>query len=230
LRQLDLEIQVRHEPGRVTADGVVSPRLQITTDRRRWPTMQLGLLGEHQAANAALAVAVVEHLQDAGWHINEPAVAAGLARVRWPARLEVVGQHPTVLLDCAHNVASVQALVDTLERSLAPPSLGRRRLIFASSNDKDLAGMFQVLAPHFHDWYLTRYSHNPRSADPEHLAGLLRPLTDRPIAIHGAAAEAWEAARKQSGPDDVLCITGSVFLAGELRPLIDEGSQVRGIS
>ena len=82
--------------------------------------MELGLLGEHQAANAAVAVACVEQLRAEGFSIRDDAVAAGLAGVYWPARMEVLGRDPLVVLDCAHNVASVQALVDTLQTSFPP--------------------------------------------------------------------------------------------------------------
>src|SRR5207245_1591010 len=122
------------------------PRVQVVTKQRTWPMMELGLLGEHQAANGAVAVSCIEQLRTAGWHIPDAAVAAGLANVRWPARLEVLGQHPLVVLDCAHNVASAQALAQTLRVSFPP---ARRLLVFACSNDKDVAGIFRVLAPHF---------------------------------------------------------------------------------
>ena len=67
-----------------------------------------GLLGRHQAANAALVLAAVEELRRQGWTIPEAAVRRGLAEVRWPARVEVVARRPTVVLDAAHNVASIE--------------------------------------------------------------------------------------------------------------------------
>ena len=116
----------------------------MTTQARAWPDLEVGLIGEHQAANAAVAVAAVEALRHGGLSIPDPAIAAGLAGVHWPARMEVVAQRPMVVLDCAHNVASAQALVDTLQTSFTPKT---RRLVFAASNDKDLPGMLAVLGP-----------------------------------------------------------------------------------
>jgi dihydrofolate synthase/folylpolyglutamate synthase len=230
LRQLDHEIHHRHRPGRITEAGIRPARVQVETDRRSWPEMELGLLGEHQAANAALVVAAVEHLQEEGYRITDEAVSAGLARVVWPARFEVLGRHPLVILDCAHNVASAQALVDTLEQSLPKTAAGdsrigrskrgRRILVFASSSDKDLPGMLKVLAPHFSEVYLTAYSHNPRRVPPEELAGMLRRVADVPHATFEDPVAAWQAARAGAGADDVICVTGSVFLAGELRPVL----------
>jgi dihydrofolate synthase/folylpolyglutamate synthase len=232
LRQLGKEISYRHQPGIVTGDGGRLPRVQVVTDRRSWPAMEVGLLGDHQAANAALAVAATEHLGDEGFRIDDRAVAAGLARVQWPARLEVLGRRPLVVLDCAHNVASARALVDTLKKSFPgyadpgqvdpppAPRPGKRLLLFAGSRDKDLAGMFRVLAPHFAHFFLTPFSQNPRSAPPDRMAAMLRAVAEVPLSTHANPTQAWQAARAMAAPEDLICVTGSVFLAGELRPLL----------
>jgi dihydrofolate synthase/folylpolyglutamate synthase len=222
LSQLGADFHYDCTPGRVTADGTRMPRLRVTTGpspRHEWPEMELGLLGDHQAANAAVAVRCVEVLRQQGWHVGDAAVAAGLAGVRWPARLEVVGRRPLVVLDCAHNVASAEALVATL-RATFPPA--RRWLVFAGSSDKDLAGMFHVLAPHFAHAFLTRYAGSARGVPAEELAALLRRTADLPHTACPTPADAWRAARARAGPDDLVCITGSVFLAGELRPTLVE--------
>jgi dihydrofolate synthase/folylpolyglutamate synthase len=215
LRQLGADFRYDYVPGRVTAEATVPSRLRVAG--HDW--MELGLLGEHQAANAAVAVSAVEVLRGLGWHVGEAAVAAGLAGVRWPARMEVVGRRPLVVLDCAHNVASAEALVETL-LSTFPPA--RRWLIFAGSADKDLPGMLRVLAPHFAHAFLTRYTGSSRGMPPEELAALLQRSADLPHTACATARDAWHAARERAAPDDLICVTGSVFLAGELRPAIME--------
>jgi dihydrofolate synthase/folylpolyglutamate synthase len=218
LRQLGVDLHYHYQPGRVNGGPPYMPsRVQISSSRRRWPMMELSLLGEHQAANASVAVACVEELREQGWHLSDAAVAAGLAEVRWPARMEFISRRPLVVLDCAHNVASAEALVETLDHSFPPT---RRWLLFAGSSDKQLAGMFQVLAPNFHHAFLTRYQNNPRSVPPEELAGLLTRAGALPFTICPTPLDAWRIAREQIGPDDLICITGSVYLAGELRPLL----------
>jgi dihydrofolate synthase / folylpolyglutamate synthase len=216
LRQLETDIRYVYEPGRVTPREFLPPWVQVTTERRVWPPLDLNLLGEHQAANAALVIACVEQLQKSGWHLPDEAVAAGLADVQWPARLEVVRRSPIVVLDCAHNVASAQAVARTLCRTF-PES--RRILLFAGSSDKDLAGMLAVLAPHFRHAILTRYTNNPRAVPPEQLAEWLR-ATDIPITLTPTPREAWRKALDLAGPEDLVCITGSIFLAGEMRPMV----------
>jgi dihydrofolate synthase/folylpolyglutamate synthase len=221
LYQLGVDFAYRYESGQVTAEGVRKPRVQVTTARRRWPPLELNLLGQHQAANAAVAIACAEVLRGQGWHLPDRAVAEGLAEVVWPARMEVVGRRPWVVLDCAHNVASVQALVETLTNSFPA---GRRLLVFAGSSDKDLTGMFRELAPHFRHAFLTRYTANPRGVPAAELAALLRDSGDLAATACATPREAYQAARAAAGPDDLICITGSVFLAGELRPLVLAGA------
>jgi dihydrofolate synthase/folylpolyglutamate synthase len=155
--------------------------------------------------------------------------------------MEIVGYQPLVVLDCAHNVASAQALVETLRTSFPPteseshePSkdgsmakdglrsgiLGQRVLIFAGSSDKDLAGMLKALSSSFDHVFLTRYSHSPRAVEPERLGEILKEQSPMPFTICRTPAEAWASALSISRTDDLICITGSVFLAGELRPLV----------
>jgi dihydrofolate synthase / folylpolyglutamate synthase len=220
LRQLGVDFRYDYTPGRVTPTRTERSRVSVVTERRRWPEFELNLLGNHQAANAAVAVACVEQLQAEGWPLPDAAIAAGLAEVSWPARLEVIGRRPLIVLDCAHNVASTLALVETLQASFPP---ARRLLIFAGSSDKDLAGMFRVLSPHFAHAFLTRYSNSSRSVPPECLADLLRANGGLPSMICPTPRDAYQAARAAATPDDVIVITGSVFFAGELRPLLIGG-------
>jgi dihydrofolate synthase / folylpolyglutamate synthase len=131
--------------------------------------------------------------------------------------LEVVGRQPWIVLDCAHNTASVEALIDTLRESFPP---GRRWLILAASSDKDVPGMVRLLAPHFDHFLLTRYAQNQRAVAPEQLAAWLKQERDVPTEIHATAPSAWAAARSRAAEGDIIVVTGSVFLAGELRPLM----------
>jgi dihydrofolate synthase/folylpolyglutamate synthase len=217
LRQLGVDFRYRYTPGWVTDAEIVRAQVEVITASRRWPVVEVNLLGEHQAANAAVAVACLEELRGQGWHVPDEAVVAGLREVSWPARLEVVGRRPLVVLDCAHNVASARALADTLAASFPP---ARRLLVFAGSGDKDVAGMFRELAPHFERAYFTRFSSNPRATPPELLARRWAEAGGGPAVAVPAPADAYRAAREAAAPEDLVCVAGSVFLAGELRPLL----------
>jgi dihydrofolate synthase/folylpolyglutamate synthase len=151
--------------------------------------------------------------------ISDAAVARGLAEVKWPARVERVGERPTVILDTAHNVPSAEALIDTLRESFPVP--GAKRLVFAISSDKPAADILRILAGYFDHFHLTRYANNPRCVPPERLAAILEQVAPgKPFTTHPTSLDAWNAARAASGPDGLICVTGSVFLAGELRPVL----------
>ena len=83
------------------AKGNAPAKVQVSTWRRDWPWMMMGLLGGHQAVNAAVAVGCVEILREQGVTLNDESVTRGLADVRWPARMETLRQRPIIVLDCA---------------------------------------------------------------------------------------------------------------------------------
>ena len=193
------------------------------------------MLGRHQAANAAVALAAIEELRRSGWTIPKAAIRRGLAEVVWPARVEVLSRRPVVVLDAAHNVASIEALVETLGESF---SAARRLLVFAATQDKDIGGMLRVLLDRFDHVIFTRYANNPRGVPPEELQRLATAITKpRPsVALEGATngrgfmlaetaptpTDAWDAVGRLAQPDDLVCVTGSFFLAAEMRRLIAE--------
>jgi dihydrofolate synthase/folylpolyglutamate synthase len=202
--------------------GGVAPPPRSDTSPSQSTGMTIGLLGAHQQANAAVAVATLHVLRASGMPVPDAAVAKGLAEVRWPARIEVVSRNPTVILDCAHNVPSAEALVRTLWESV--PVGGRKAVVFAVSLDKQYPEMLRILAGYFDHFHLCRYGNNPRCVPPEALAEVLREVApESPATVHASAAEAWAAARSAAGPDDLVCVTGSVFLAGELQAMLRAG-------
>ena len=120
-------------------------------------------------------------MRQSRWNIPAAAVQRALAGVSWPARVEVVSRRPAVVLDAAHNVASIRALVETLQESF---SAARRLLIFATTHDKDVRGMFQCLLDHFDEVYFTRYTNNSRAVPPKELRQAAKELTGRRWPFH----------------------------------------------
>jgi dihydrofolate synthase/folylpolyglutamate synthase len=192
-------------------------------DRRQTPErllagIELSLLGRHQAANAAVAIAAAERLQAHGLHVPESAIRRALAAVRWPARIEVVGERPTIVVDAAHNLASIAALVETLEECF---TARRRILVFASTKEKDTLGMLRLLLPRFDRVILTRYTNNPRNLPPEELAAQARELGVSDCIVADSPRSAWAEVLRLAEPDDLVCVTGSFFIAAEMRDEID---------
>jgi dihydrofolate synthase/folylpolyglutamate synthase len=168
----------------------------------------LALAGDHQRQNAALAVAAARALGIAG-----PIVQRGLRTAAWPARFERVRGRPAIVLDGAHNGASAEALARTLrcERS------GRRLVLVVGINrDKDALAVLRPLVRAASAIVVTR-SRNPRAAPPADVAGIAARATGCPITEVDDVARAIATARRQAGPDGLVCIAGSLALAGEAR-------------
>jgi dihydrofolate synthase/folylpolyglutamate synthase len=194
------------------------PLSTIRVSRNDYVSLPLGLLGRHQAMNAAIVAETVERLREAGVSIPGTAVTAGLTNTNWPARIESVAQRPEIIVDSAHNVPSIAALVQTLAESV--PVSGRKICLFAVSNDKPYVEMLALLAPAFDELILTRYGHNPRCVPPERLAEALSNIDPaKRCRVVPTASDALNEAKAHAKADDLICITGSFFLAGELRSL-----------
>jgi len=175
--------------------------------------LELGLAGPFQHENAAIALAAAETLRAQGWKLDEDAIRRGLAEVIWPGRFDVVMHRPLVILDCAHNELAVEALLETIAVELGPGV--RPHLVFGCLEDKRWEHMAEMLAPRVRDAILTRVKPK-RPLDPEHLA----PLFARhvPTRVTREPLEAIEQVMAESGPDDVVLVTGSVYLVGEVYP------------
>ena len=215
------EIAQRQSAPLLDASSIASTtregNFEVTTPRHTLGNLTLGLHGSYQQSNASVAVMIVETLDHSGIQVPAEAIREGLRSVQWPLRCEVFRESPTVLLDAAHNWASAGVLVDTLHEFPAD----RRFLIFGSSRDKDFEGILRRLGPHFDVILLAKYASNRRSCDPRSLACYLRRLTNHPIHCVDSVQEAWTQVKSWSGPRDLVCCTGSFFVAAELRAVID---------
>jgi dihydrofolate synthase/folylpolyglutamate synthase len=194
--------------------GKIDFRYMGPDNPHEYSGVALGLLGPHQGANAAVALAALVQLRGMGWEIPERAVRDGLARLACPARVELIARRPAVVIDAAHNVASVEALIRTLNESL---SARRRLLVFAGTQEKDIPGMLKHLLGQFDHVILTQYLDNPRAVPVTELAATATALTGRSYHVCARPAEAWDAARTLAGPNDLICVTGSFFIAAQMR-------------
>ena len=191
----------------------------MQTWRTDWGTLGLSLLGPHQVHNAAVALAGLDLLAEVApeLEVRRDAVVRGLAALRWPARVEVLGESPWMVIDGAHNVASAKALADTLRTSFPETP---RTLIFGTTRDKDLAGQLRALLPLFDTLIATRYVGNPRSVPAEDIAAAIQAIDGRTAHVTRDPAEALDLARGLTAPDALVCVTGSLFLAGEARAIL----------
>jgi dihydrofolate synthase / folylpolyglutamate synthase len=187
---------------------------------RRLEGLVLGLAGAHQRQNAAVALALLDVLEDAGADVSLEARRAGLREVRWPGRLEEVHGAPLVLLDGAHNPAGVEVLRRALDTTYA----GRRiHLVFGAVRDKAVGAMLAQLLPRMASCTLTPLD-TPRSFEPRDFLALAR---GHCAEVHLAASpkEALQEALARAGKEDVVLAAGSLYLVGALKAHL-EGAQV----
>jgi dihydrofolate synthase/folylpolyglutamate synthase len=178
---------------------------------------RLPVLGEHQARNAAIAVACVRRLPDApaGGALRE-AVARGLAEARLPGRVELLGRAPWRIADGAHTAASARALA----RALAPLPRRRARLVLSVSLGKNLPEILAALLPCFDEVTVTR-ADAVRSLEPAAVAAAVRAVAPA-VRVNAVPNPflALRVAREGLGEGDLVCATGSVYLAGIARRVL----------
>lgn len=219
LIQANVDFTWEYHPGIFKHNMVVAPSVQIKSHKKQWPWMDMVLLGEHQAANAALVVCAIEELRLLGFVISDEAVSWGLSNTKWPARMQVMCQSPWVVVDCAHNRASAAALVQTLKESF--PEVPRV-LLFGASSDKDISGMFQEFSGIFNKVIFAQSINSPRAAKPAELLEIWGQNRASETFLSETLEEAGRKAFFSTPNPGILCITGSVFLAGEISPILSK--------
>ncbi|HJX03510.1 MAG TPA: folylpolyglutamate synthase/dihydrofolate synthase family protein [Dehalococcoidia bacterium] len=170
----------------------------------------LPLLGDFQMENAAAAVAVAEALIGMGLILPKEQIEAGLNRVSWPGRLQVIAQNPCIILDGAHNAYSMRQLILSIRKYF---NFVRCIVIFGSSLDKDIRGMAAELADFTRDVIITSSTH-PRAAAK---GDIIAAFETHGVSVReaGTVDDAVSAALDQANKDDLILVTGSLFIVAE---------------
>ncbi len=186
-------------------------RFTVWTPEHTYTGLEIPLAGEHQLENATLALATLEMLRERGVSWDEQALRRGLARVHWPARIEIVGQDPTIVVDGAHNADSMQKLVQALRSSF---KMHRLIVVLGTNKDKDQVGIVKELADV--DVVVLTKIHNPRTTSIETLEKVFAEHAPH-VARYTASDinQALDLAVDLAERSDLICATGSVYLAGE---------------
>jgi dihydrofolate synthase/folylpolyglutamate synthase len=207
------QLKIRRESG-----GLL---LHITTPMRSYGWIKLGLRGDHQAANAVVAVRLLESLARI-IPIGADAIVTGLRDVRWPGRLQMleVPGGRRVLLDAAHNPAGAWTLASYLKREFPEPL----PLVFAAMQDKDVALMLKTLLPVVSRCIMTEPA-TPRAHRSADLAAIARRLSaSATIDVEPDPKAALERAWRSC---PLACAAGSIFLIGEILAVL--GSSARDL-
>ena len=170
------------------------------------------MLGRHQLDNAATAVAVAEALRRRGHDIPDSAIADGIAHTRVPGRMEVMGQKPLIVGDGAHNGESAAALAETLRLYF---EWRRCFFVIGAMRDKDVSAIGYKIAKLADLIICTRFE-SPRAMDPYVMVqeiGFLGP----PAVAEESVPAALETALARAREDDLICVTGSLYVVAEAR-------------
>lgn len=184
----------------------------VWTPNQVYQDLKIPLLGVHQVENATLALATLELLRERGSYTwDEEILRQGMKAVHWPARIQIIGHNPTIIVDGAHNTDSVYKVLETLRSTFSPHHL---IIVLSMNRDKDLAGIVQILAD-VDSVVLTRIK-NPRVAHIEEVELLFSKYAPN-VKVHrtNTTEEAMDLALDLAEQSDLICATGSLYLAGE---------------
>lgn len=212
----DLEFSYRFESSRATGPHI---RVCMATPRSRFDHLQVPLLGEHQADNCGVALGVIDALRERGYDIPPQSAIDGLAKARIEGRLEIVREQPRTVVDAAHNAASVAALMRGIGQNITYDSMV---VIFGCSVDKDIEGMLSQIQLGA-DKVIFTSNGTPRSADPHDLLARFQEKSNKMAQVADRLEDAYRIARSCVTREDLICITGSVYLVGQTKKLLAAG-------
>jgi dihydrofolate synthase / folylpolyglutamate synthase len=190
-------------------------RVCLTTPNSKFEHLAVPMIGEHQAINCGLALCIIDKLKGRGIAINDARAMEGLAKVSVPGRMEMLSQTPRVLVDGAHNAASLDALMKAIGQHIPYDSMV---VIFGCCGDKDVGGMLERITSGADKVIFTRVD-NIRSADPNELAAQYIELYGKMAQVAPSLEEALAIANRAVTKEDLICITGSFYLVGEAKKL-----------
>jgi dihydrofolate synthase/folylpolyglutamate synthase len=217
----DIDFSYRFESSRERGPHA---RVVLTTPRSKFEHFPVPLRGEHQAHNCGLALALLDRLKEHGFSFADELVMTGLEATTLPGRMEELWQQPRVIVDGAHNAASLTALIKSLGAHVQYDSLV---MIFGCGQDKDVNGMLKQVGLGADKVIFTRAKSNARAMEPEDLIRRFAELSGKMAQTAPDLRAALKLAGSAVHRDDLILITGSFYLAGEARKLLLEAAKNR---
>ena len=173
----------------------------------------LPLIGKHQVVNAVTAMAAIDGLAGrARLKVSSEAVKTGIATVKWLGRTELLNRRPYLMVDSAMNGDSAEKLVKTIDHYFPA---GKKIFIFGASSDHPIKDMVAVLLPVADKMYAVA-AHHPRAEDPARLVEMAAQLGQQ-VLPRPDIQTALDEVLAEVGPEDLVCVTGSLFLVADAR-------------
>jgi dihydrofolate synthase/folylpolyglutamate synthase len=195
--------------------GVGGQVVSIRTPKAEYEDLVVTVHGDHAARNAAAGIVALEAFLEQP--LDADATMGALASFTTPGRLEVVGRHPLLIVDGAHNPAAAAALVETLRETF---TWNRLHLVVAGFSSHDLGAVISTLAPIADRAYATE-NRSPRSRSRDEIGGFLA-ANDVPTERFGSVAQALASARTAAAEDDLILVTGSLYTVADARRALEE--------
>ena len=188
-------------------------RICLTTPTSKFEHLRVPLHGRHQAINCGLALAMLDKLKSAGYKIDNDKAAKGLCNVSLAGRMEMICDDPRIMIDAAHNAASIQALIHAVGQNIPYDSMV---VIFGCNSDKDVRGMLQKLQFGADKVIFTR-SNSPKAVSPDDLAEMYTEICGKMFQTAPSLGQALQLAGSAVSKEDLICITGSFYLIGQAK-------------
>ena len=192
-------------------------RVCVTTPRSRFEHLTVPLQGEHQALNCGLALALLDQLKLQGLEIDDEKAIEGLAGVYVPGRMEMLREDPRILVDGAHNAASIQALIRAVGQNIPYDSMV---MIFGCAGDKDIPGMIAQISKGADKVVFTKAKDSHRAVEARELAEMYEEHSGRVAQIAEDMRDAINIASSAVTREDIICVCGSFYLVGEAKKLL----------
>ncbi len=213
----EIEFSYRFESSREEGPHT---RVCVTTANSRFEHLRVPLQGEHQAINCGLALAMIDQLKVQGYKIDDNKAIAGLKKTSLIGRMEIICRDPQIIIDAAHNAASIRALIQAIGQHIPCDSMV---VIFGCNSDKDVRGMLQQLQFGADKVIFTR-NNSPKAVSPHDLAEMYTEMCGKMCQTAMTLHEAIRTARSALTKEDLICITGSFYLVGQAKELSKTGA------
>ena len=214
----DIDFSYRFETSR--EDGPHT-RICLTTETSKFEHLRVPLHGRHQAINCGLALAMLDKLKSNGYEIDNEKATEGLNDVSLAGRMEMIWDDPRIMIDAAHNAASIQALIWATGQNIPYDSMV---IIFGCNKDKDVVGMLDRLQYGADKVIFTR-SNSVKAMAPEDLVDMYTEICGKMCQSAASLGEALQLAGSAVSKEDLICITGSFYLIGQAKMRFQGGLQ-----
>jgi len=206
----DIDFSLRFETSREHGPHT---RICLTTPTSKFEHLRVPLHGKHQAINCGLALAMLDKLKSIGYEIDNEKATEGLHSVSLSGRMEIIWHDPRIMIDAAHNAASIKALIHAIGQNVPYDSMV---VIFGCNSDKDVRGMLEKLQYGADKVIFTR-SNSAKAVSPDDLAEMYTEICGKMYQTAASLGQALLLAKSAVSKEDLICITGSFYLIGEAK-------------